>query len=166
MRQTSKLENEWAWSQIEVYVDDGLDDVDAARMRTALAEDRRLADALERARRVRAVLRALPTSAPRLGMLWRLLGIPRGADMPWLWATAPVAAGALAVGVALWVTAPSSSALDERAIAIQEFRIAMTYLNRTAEVTRNEVGDALVYGFGEALTVGRGVLDEESENGD
>lgn len=166
MTHTRKLESEWARSQIEAYVDGSLAGEDAARMRAALEKDRSLAAAVERARHVRSELRALPEpSAPR-GLLWRLLVIPGAPRTPWLWATAPLMAGALAVGVVLWVAEPPAPPRDERAVAIQEFQVAMTYLQRTAEVTRDEVGGALLHGISEALTVGRdAMLDDESENG-
>lgn len=166
MTHTTELETEWARSQIEAYVDGRLDGDDAERMRAAVAADAGLSAAVERARGLRRMLQTLPEPAAPRALLWRLLGIPRARRTPLLVVAAPLAAAALALGVALWIAVPEPVP-DERAAALRDFRVAMNYLRKTAEVTRDEVNGAVVLGISEALTVGRDVvLDEESQNGD
>lgn len=67
----------WAWSQIEAAADDSLDGERLQRMVEAQAGDARLRAAIERARALRAALRASGQERPPPGLLRTLLAIPR-----------------------------------------------------------------------------------------
>jgi len=168
------LKNEWARLQIEAYVDGSLDAEDRDRMQAAMAGNAQLRESVERARAVHGQLRTLAGQGAPRALLWRLLAIPRSAPRPaagpsWAWVAAPVMAAALVAVVAIRFggpAAPVAPAPDPRAAAVQEFALAMAYLQRSAEVTQRNVNGAVVFGFNEALTVGRdAVLEDESENG-
>jgi anti-sigma factor RsiW len=168
------LKNEWARLQIEAYVDGSLDAEDRDRMQAAMADNAPLRASVERARAVHGELRRMAGRGTPRGLLWRLLAIPRSSPRPaagrsWAWLAAPVMAAALVAAVALRLggpAAPLTPAPDARAAAVQEFALAMAYLQRSAEVTQRNVNGAVVFGFNEALTVGRDtVLEDESENG-
>ena len=169
------LENQWAWSQVEAMADRSLSADDRQRMRAEMERDPSLRDAVERASALRRRLRGLSDEPVPLKVPLGLLRIPREASLDgWsgrgLWATA--AATAVMLAVVLRVLWPESPPPDQRIAAVQDFEVAMTYLQRSAALTRREVAEAVGSGLQEALSVGREALPEDElniggeENGD
>jgi hypothetical protein len=120
--------------------------------------------AVERARRVRAALRAAPAAPLPAGLRARLLRIPGPSLLRWpaLAATAAVAAAAIAVLV--WQRPePSPPPVDERAAAIADFELAMKYMQKSAAITSKEVTNHVGGGLREALTLSGNSLRESAE---
>jgi hypothetical protein len=161
------LNGEWARSQIEAYVDGSLNVEDSARMQAAMAGDDALRAGEVRAAAVRRELRAMRTPATSWALAWRLLRIPEPRAHAWAWLAGPAVAAALIAVVVLRLVGPPAPAEDARAAAaVQEFALAMAYLQKTAEVTQREVNGAVAFGFSEALDVGRNTVREDgTENG-
>jgi anti-sigma factor RsiW len=158
------LQNEWAWSQIERHADGSLSGPARERMRAALRDDARLRAAVERARDVRAALRRAPPAPLPAGLRGRLLRIPGPAAARWpMFAAAATAAAAIAVAV-LWLRPePAPPPLDARtAAAVEDFELAMKYMQKSATITRREVNDHVGGGLREALTVSGNSLRESA----
>jgi hypothetical protein len=136
-------------------------------MRAEMGRDPRLQDAVERASMLRRRLRRLSDEPVPLKATLALLRIPREASVErWsgggLWAAATVTVVVLAVVLrVLWPENPSPA---QRIAAVQEFEVAMTYLQRSAALTRREVTEAVGNGLQEALNVGREALPEDESN--
>jgi hypothetical protein len=97
-------------------------------------------------------------------LLERLLGIPGGSAAGWLWFASPAktaigiaAAATIVAGVATLVALRSvgPEAADPRIVAIQEFELAMKYMQKSVVITNEEVGNAVSDGLREALVVSR-----------
>lgn len=151
-RMTQKdLHNEWAWSQIEAYADGSLDGAAHERMRAELANDARLRAAVERADAVRAALREIHSAPLPRGLRGKLWRIPGQRVMHWSWLAVPAAAAMAtiaAIAIAPLLTSPQVEP-DPSVAALREFELAMTYVQKTAAITSQEVSG----------TVGGGVLD-------
>jgi anti-sigma factor RsiW len=159
------LHNEWAWSQIEGYADGSLSGAARQRMRAALREDVRLRAAVERAHDVRAALRRAPPAPLPAGLRRRLLRISDPAAPRWrTFATAVTAAAAIAATV-LWLRPePAPPPVDARAAAaVEDFELAMKYMQKSAAITSREVSDHVGGGLREALTVSGNSLRESAE---
>lgn len=168
------LNMEWAWSQVEAMADGSLTGADRRRMRAAMRSDAALSTAVAEARRLRREL-ALLGPAPVPGALSRrLLAIPSRSHVRPTWSVigVPIAAaamGAVAAIAGLLALEQTSRPDFERELAVQELRLAMSYLQRSAVMTGNDVTRELTNGLREALAVGTGaVLETESQsrNGD
>jgi hypothetical protein len=100
-------------------------------------------------------------------LLGRLLAVP-ARRRPLQFLAAPLGTLAIAFIVALIVsTRPTPE--DQTTRAVEEFALAMSYLQRSAEITRNKMGDRVGSGLVSALTVSRqsleGVGIDSDENG-
>ena len=158
------LQSEWAWSQIEAYADGSLSGANRKRMEEALEHDARLWDAVERASEVYRALRAAPRAPLPAGLRARLLGIPGERSVDWRWIAAPAGAFAAAVLAAVIVMRPPAPppADPQVVAAVQQFELAMRYVQKSATLTGQEVTGAVGSGLRDALLVGRGTLDPES----
>ena len=158
------LNGEWAQSQLEAWADGSLTGANLERMNAALQGDARLRAAAVRAVAVRRALRD-PSGAPlSAGLRLRLLAIPGKPFRSWHLAL-PAAASALAIiGVAflLWPAA-SPPPPDPRVVAIQEFDLAMHYLQKSARMTESGVTIAVGTGLREALTTSRESLERTTK---
>ncbi len=168
------LETEWARSQVEAMADRSLTGADLARMERLLEADPSLRAELTEAEDVLSSLRAARLPAPPRGLLWRL------------WSQAPAAAGPKTGRAGLWSGVPAMSAgvfataaivflfgtLVQRMpdprqqAAIQDFAVAMNYLQRTAILARDEVGQQVGQGLATALSVSASTLAEDNQDND
>ena len=161
------LNREWAESQLEAWADGSLSAANRERMKAMLAADARLKAAADRAAAVRRALQASAPPMPR-GLRRRLLAIPGQAWPSWPLLAVPATAFAIAVvGVALLLepAAPPPTP-DPRVAAVQEFELAMHYLQKSARVTEIEVTAAVGTGLRDALVTSRESLERTTkENG-
>ena len=113
-------------------------------------------------RRLRRELGRLPKPPVPAGLLWRLLKIPADREPRWRRVLVPaLPVFAAAVVVALMVRQPPPED-DPSVVALQEFRLAMSYVQRGAAVTNDEISDAFETGLREAYGISRGsVLGED-----
>ena len=113
-------------------------------------------------RELRRELRRLASPPVPPGLLRRLLSIPSDQEPAWRWAlvaAVPIVAGLLIVGL---VIRQPETVEDPSVLAMQEFRLAMSYVNRSAVATNDELTDAFELGLREAYGISRGsVLGEE-----
>jgi hypothetical protein len=133
-------------------------------MAAALAADPGLRAAAARAVAVRRALRSsVPTPLPA-GLRWRLLAMPRGSRPAWR-AIAPLAAVSVAAAVvaAVWLRPEPPTVEDPRAVAAQEFELAMRYLQKSARITQSEVTDAVGFGLRDAVATSRAALVQQTE---
>jgi hypothetical protein len=162
------LNGEWARSQIEAWVDGSLTEANRERMRAALERDPRLRAAVDRAAAVHRTLRETPPAALPRGLRRKLLAIPaRPGYMAWPRFALPVAiaVGALAVAV-VWRQPAAPPSVDERMAAIADFKLAMSYLHKSARLTQSEVTGAVGSGLQDAWTLSRESLERSTkENG-
>lgn len=159
---------QWAQRQVEAMADGSLSDGDEARMRQAMERDPALRTAVERAGELREELgRLQPVPVPR-ELRRRLLGIPARPPRGWQWLAGSVIAAAAAGVFAVLIIRPAPPQVDPSVAAMQEFLIAMSYLQKTAAYTNQEIREAVGFGLREVVDVSRNsILDEESrsENG-
>ena len=165
----SDLEMQWARRQVEAMADGTLRNGDKARMSEAMRRDPALRAAVERAGALRDELGRLQPAPVPPGLLRRLLGIPAPRARAWRWLAGSVAAAAAAGAFAVLLIRPAAPPVDPSVVAMQEFVIAMSYLQKTATYTNQEIREAVGFGLLEVVDVSRNsILDEESrsENGD
>jgi len=151
---------EWAWTQIEAMADESLTADERARMEAALATDPALRAAVDRARRLNAELRRLPRPRPPRGLFGRLLAVPGRSESAWSMLAAPLGAAAVAALAALLVASVRQAPPGPEAEAMREFVLAMTYLQRSAVVTRDEVGGQVGQSLASVLLASRESLAE------
>jgi anti-sigma factor RsiW len=172
----TKLDSAWARTQVEAMVDGNLAEAAEQRMRALMQADPELAAEVERARGLRRELKALRrVTVPRGlgGRLWRIPNEQRPrVSFSWVPATgiAAVASLALTVSILFGIEGqrPSEQELAREA-AIQDFAIAMAYLQKSALVARNEVNEAVGAGMMGAWAVGRDAIGQtglESDEGE
>ena len=163
------LNDELAWSQIEAMADGSLQGASRARMQEAMRRDPSLDAAVRRAAVLHRELRRSLRPVVPSGLLGRLLDIPGGATTGSRWFTAPTrtllgaaaAAAVVAVVAVLTMQPPDApEELDQRIVALQEFELAMKYLQQSAAITGVEVRDAVGDGVREALIVSRDSIRE------
>jgi hypothetical protein len=160
------LQNEWAWSQVEAYVDGELQDASLGRMRDALRHDPRLRRAVGRASAVRSALRSTRAAPMPAGLRLRLLGIPGGARVRWDWAAVPAAVVVAALTALLMLRQAEPPQPDPRIVALQEFETAMKYVRKSAAMTGHGVTGTVGGGVRDALLASRNSLrDAEKETG-
>ncbi len=161
--------NDWAWEQIEAMADDSLVGADRRRMRQAMGHDPRLHDAVERARTLRKELQQLSQAPAPAGLRRRLLDIPSGRSLAKLWFMAPVIPAIAAIAAYVVIMRAPLPSNDPGVVALLEFRLAMSYVQKSAAVTSEEISNAVRDGLREAYTISRSsVLGEslELEQGD
>jgi ferric-dicitrate binding protein FerR (iron transport regulator) len=162
-----ELDRTWAWSHVEAYTDGSLKGEDRARMEGVLNADAQLAGAVDRAAQLRFSLTRMRLPKPPRGLLGRLLAVP-ARRRPLQFLAAPLGTVAIAFIVAL-IVSMGPTPRDETTQAVEEFALAMSYLQRSAEITRNKVGDYVGSGLVSAVTVSRqsleGVGIDSDENG-
>jgi hypothetical protein len=160
------LQNEWAWSQVEAYVDGDLQGASLERMRDALRHDAQLGRAVERASAVRSALRSTRGAPMPAGLRRRLLGIPGGTRVRWSWAAVPAAMLVAALTVLLMLRNVEPPQPDPRTVALQEFETAMKYVRKSAAITGQEVTGTVGGQVRAALLVSRNSLrDAQKETG-
>lgn len=173
----NEKELQWAYERVEAMADGTLTRDERRRMHAAVARDDALAQAVARARTLRAALRDLGQAPVPRGLLGRLLRVPsapasagarasaaRRAPFNRAFIALPVAA-ALAVALVLVVSRPPAQE-DPRAAAIRDFNVAMAYLQKSAAHTSEEVGGIVSTGiFGAVLTARDSISNEDEENG-
>jgi anti-sigma factor RsiW len=160
----------WTRQRIEAMADGSLERGERRRMRAAMRGDPQLRSAVERARALRGGLKRLGAAPVPAGLAARLLAVPGGRARRWPLIALPAAAAAAVAAVTLvLLTQPPETAPEDPAVAaIRDFNIAMTYLQRSAAYTGEEIGGIVSAGLLEALTVSRNSLTREEpddENG-
>lgn len=168
------FEIEWARAQVEAMADGSLTRAERRRMRVLMHAEPELAAAVERARRLRTELASLGRVSVPPGLDARLLAIPGAARRPdrlrpWGVPLAAAAAGALVALTGLLVLEQTSQPAAARQAAVRDFQVAMSYLQRSAAVTGDEVTRELSNGLREAFAVSRSAVlgnETESSNGD
>lgn len=161
------LNREWARSQIEAWADGSLAGESLERMNTVLAGDARLRAAAERAVAVRDALRASAAERMPAGLRYRLLAIPGRQPRSTYWWALPAAATAAAIVAVVLVLGPTAPPpIDQRVAAVQDFELAMHYLQKSARFTQSEVTDVVGSGLQGAWTLSRESLERSTkENG-
>jgi len=166
----SELDRSWAESQIEAMVDGSLSPAAEQRMRMLINADPAIRARVEQARSLRRKLRALghgPVPRGLLGRLWQIPAAGKPSRSPWMPAAALAgfAAAALAVSLFMSVRGPAPEELARDA-AVQDFVVAMAYLQKSVTIAQNEVNQAVGSGMLSALEVSREVMDASPETGD
>lgn len=169
----TELDRSWAKSQIEAMADGSLPAEAERRMRTVMNGDPEIREAVEHARALRLELRQLAAvGVPRglLGRLWQIPSARRRRRACWMPAAALATIAAVALGASLWLTdrGPSDEELARRE-ALQEFTIAMAYLQKSALMASNEVNEAVGSGMLDALAMTRGAIrpaDSDRDEGE
>jgi hypothetical protein len=158
----NELTGTWARALVEAWVDGTLSGENRARMAEAIRRDASLKAAVERAASVRRALRSTPAIAVPSRLRGRLLAI--AAPAPRAWRPALAAATVAVVAVAVWLgrSAPEPEP-DPRVVAIQEFELAMRYLQKSARITRTEITSAVGTGLMEAVSASRAALERDKD---
>jgi len=167
--------DEWAWQHVEAAADGSLSADEHRRFEAALSNDPRLRAVAHRAHKVCADLRALGNIEVPSGLLNRLWSIPdegikpisstRLRSISWAWFAAPAAALSVAALAALLLIQPQPVEPDPREVAVQEFLIAMNYLQEGATIASSEIQGQVRNGFLDAFLLSReSLLDEESNS--
>jgi len=162
----TELDRTWAKTQIEAMADGSLSAEAARRMRTLMNCDPGIRAEVERARALRLDLKALAGVPVPKGLrrkLWRIPAAERPRRSYWMPAAALASVAAVALGVGLFLEArgPSEEELAREA-ALQDFAIAMEYLQRSALMARNEVNEAVGSGVMDALAMSRGAIRQSA----
>lgn len=164
----TELDRTWAESQIEAMAEGSLSAEAESRMLAAMDRDAGLARRVEQAMVLRRALRGLPGATVPRGLWRRLWRIPT-ADRPrsGIWMPAGVLAtavvAALAIGVLMNTPAPVPQ--DEAQAAVEDFAVAMAYLQKSAVMASNEMSETIGSGMAGALEMSRGMLDRTAQNG-
>ncbi len=119
--------------------------------------------------RLRRELRRLPNPPVPAGMLRHLLEIPSGREPRWRRALVPALPVFIAAVVLALIVRQPPPEDDPSVVALQEFRLAMSYVQRGAAVTNEEISDAIETGLREAYGISRGSVlgeDRRSDEGD
>lgn len=164
----------WAWSQVEAAADGSLSADEMRRMRRAMARASELRAAVDRAKRLRADLRSLGRTPVPRSLTKRLLAIPRDAGhrsaQPreagpgWSWATAAGAAAVTAFAIFLAAQPPQQDdGYDERTAALQDFQVAMGYLQRSYEMAGQHVRRTMERELVEAIWLRFGREDDAGD---
>jgi len=116
----------------------------------------------EDTRRLRRELRRLGHAPVPAGLLRRLLAIPSGREPGWRWLLAPAVPAAVVAAAVVLVARQPLPEEDPSVAALQEFRVAMSYVQRGATVTNEEISNAIQTGLREAYGISRvSVLGED-----
>jgi anti-sigma factor RsiW len=165
------LDKDPALPGIEAMADGSLRGDQRRRMREAMLRDTALRAAVERASSVHAGLRQLRAAPVPAGLLRRLLAVPGTSPrrpVVWSWIALPVAGIAAAAAVTvLIVSRPATETVadDQRQMAVRDFALAMTYLQKSAAHTGDEVTGIVGAGLLSAFTASRdSLLNEDSDD--
>lgn len=166
----TELDRTWAKSQVEAMADESLSVEAERRMRAVLAEDPALAAEVDQARALRRNLRALTGRRAPKGLLRGLWQIP-AADRPreayWVPASVLAAVAAAALGVSVFLGQPGPTPEETaREDAMQDFAIALAYLQRSAQLASQEVNEAVGDGMRGAAAIGRQAMVRTDVRGD
>jgi anti-sigma factor RsiW len=159
-----------AWRQIEAAAAGDLEQDERQRFEQAMREDPALNAAFERARGLRLAIGRVRSGPVPRRLLWRLLAIPgiridyRGSRSTWRRFALPAVTAAATLIVALIALRPLSPERDSEEVAIQEFLIAMTYLQRSTAIAHSKVQGQVGSGFLEAMTASRDSLLGDTTN--
>jgi hypothetical protein len=163
------IENQWAWNRVEAMADHGLSPDEHGRMRDAMAVDPELDRAVQSAVALRHELRRLAHLPAPTALGRRLLAIPSGVPSPTAWlrlaatsAAGFAAAAAVAVAFFLWLRTepgngppPEVARASTEAQAVEDFVIAMTYLQKSATIANAEMTAAVGGSLNDALSASR-----------
>lgn len=160
----TELDRAWAETQIEAMADGSLSADAEQRMLAAMERDVDLANQVELARAVKRNLGQLGSVPAPRGLLWRLWRIPQSESRrPQIaWAPAGVLAAAVVLALTLNVVfgPQETSSLDQAEIAaVQDFAVAVVYLQKSAVIARNEINEAVGSGVLSALSASSGLMD-------
>jgi len=147
--------SDWAWKQIEAMADDSLIGADNRRMRQAMTHDPRLYDAVERASALRRKLRRLPKPQIPAGLRRHLLTIPSSRPLAKIWFVAPVIPAIAAIVAYVVIVRTPLPSTDPGTVALQEFRLAMSYVQKGAVVTNEEISNVVTNSLREAFAISR-----------
>jgi hypothetical protein len=158
------LETQWAWSRVEAMADRSLRGAERRRMRDAMAADPKLERAVVSATALRRELERLAHIPTPTTLRRRLLGIAgdRQHTAPWIrltatWAVAFAGAAAVAAFVLLRAApeqtpSPEVARAKTQAEAVEDFAIAMSYLQKSATIANAEVTTAVGGSLHDALS--------------
>ena len=163
----TELDKRWAKSQVEAMADDDLSAEAERRMRILMRIDPEIRSEVERARALRLELRALAKAPAPRGLMFRLWRIPSAHRRPQrlVWKPAMALAGIAAIGLTVAIlNSPQGPTAEElaREAAIQDFTIAVAYLQKSVLMARNEVNAAVGSGMMEALETSRGAVGRQN----
>jgi hypothetical protein len=159
------LNDAWAWARIEAMADGSLDCAARLRMHEAMRRDTDLDLAVSRAAAVRRGLRSMGGPPVPGGLLGRLLAVPsarHGRSWSWSWAAVPASVAVAAV-VAVMLYGPRSADEEARLAAVQEFNVAMYYLQKSVAIANRKVEDEVGTGVYGAIAAGRNRLTDERD---
>jgi hypothetical protein len=164
----TELDRTWAESQIEAMAEGSLSAEAEHRMLAAMDRDGALAQRVEQARALRQALRGL-SGAPVPRGLWRRLWRIPTADRPrWgIWMPAGVLATAVVAALAISVLLNTQTPVpeDQAQAAVEDFAVAMAYLQKSAVMASNEMSETIGSGMAGALEMSRGMLDRTAREG-
>ena len=166
----TELDRTWAESQIEAMAEGSLSAEAERRMLAAMDRDEGLKQRVRHAQDLRRMLRGLGAPPVPRGLWWRLWQIP-SVDRPRrlnAWAPAGVLATAVVVALGIGGLLDTQGPAPEdpaATAAVQDFAIAMAYLQKSTLMASNEVSEAVGSGVLDALAMSRGMLDR-AEIGD
>ncbi|MDX1562187.1 MAG: hypothetical protein R3305_04640 [Gammaproteobacteria bacterium] len=158
----NELDEQRIESQIEAYADGSLEADAKRRIEQLMRDDPSLARRVEQARALRRELRKLGRAPVPRGLRSRLMRIAKPAPSPGIGlipAAGLAAVATIAFGLGFFASQPLVS-LDPNTRAINDFQIAMAYLQRSAVLTQGELNDAVGYGMRNAFAVSRDALTD------
>jgi hypothetical protein len=144
------------------------------RMLAAMSRDTDLTARVERARAVRLELGLLADPPVPRGLLRRLWQIPaerpRPRHMGMLWMPAGVLAtavvAAFSINIFLGQQDADVATMDEEQVAaVQDFAIAVSYLQKSMVMAQNEINEAVGSGVVGALAASSGMIDRTENSG-
>ena len=163
----TELDRSWAESQIEAMADDSLSAEAKKRMTAAMQRDPALAKRVEQARALRAALRGIQSPPVPKGLFLKLWRIPVNERQAYggFWKPAGVLATVLiaVLGANLYWQTPEPAIDPEQAAAIQDFAIAVAYLQKSAVMARNEINETVGSTVLSALAASQGMIDQTSD---
>ena len=113
-------------------------------------------------RRLRRELRRLGQVPVPAGLLRHLLAIPSGREPAWRWLLVPAVPAAVAAIAIVLVARQPLPEEDPGIAALQEFRVAMSYVQRGVTVANEEISNAIQTGLRDAYGISRvSVLGED-----
>ena len=167
----TELDRAWAETQIEAMADGSLSADGEQRMRAAMSRDPELAAKVERAVTLQRELRGLADVPVPRGLLRRLWRIPEPAGASHVggfWMPAGVLATAVvaALSINVFFGQPDVAPMDaEQVAAVQDFTIAVTYLQKSMVMANNQINEVVGEGVLGALSASSGMMDRTRSNG-
>jgi anti-sigma factor RsiW len=158
------LDKQWAKSQVEALVDGSLPPESERRMQAALRQEHRLRREVDAARALRRELKRLRKPPMPHGLVFRLLSIPvaeRPSQRRLLPVTGVAALAVIAIGAGVFPFVQESSEARARVAAVEDFQLAMVYLQKSTALAHNQVSEAVSLGILGAVETSRHVLYDE-----